>query len=506
MQLRVLQKLVNGGVGTEIIASNHDMFFLPSYNQASINKWNVMQSDYYWNFIISIAGLLENGIVGHKEIVNLMQEVYLPNLRLISYALTDSKEKITLFAHSPVRAKTVENLVGYLNTQFNEIMRPDLIITYNAKTAQNLADTIDAINNSLRKLFFIDFKKWQEILFSAHNYGSKADANKSPLMCILWNYDQFSRKDEPDFVECIVHGHIGNLGEDGYCVSLDTNLGKFPRDRAYLYAGIDTDREHLHNFECDQYCHFSAIESPFQRLSIEQELAAIDEGIRIAYKESIEIIGLAGIAQEQYINIPTSAAQEGDRVRLSSRLDELVVQRDSFVNRCKHLNVARTQPEVENKFSGAPQDRIEVQEYDIQSVINKATNIKEKVEEYFKLKDLLNKFDSMLKKYENLSQEDEDFKIYDCMIVAYTDKFFDSMIEFLCNKVRIYYSSDTDFSEKIGELQQRCKLSNKEDEVMLIDNETLAVEDKTMIIAELIDVIDKRASLAYTMIATGMRK
>ena len=495
MQLRVLQKLVYGGVGVEMIASNHDMFFLPSYNQARTGEWHVL-STCYWNFITNLEFLIKNKIVEHKELLNLMQEVYLPNLRLISYTLTNNKEKIILFTHSPIQVRIIEDLAAYFNAQFAEIRRPDLTIVCNATTAQNLADTIDALNNSFRKLFFINFKKWQEILLSNQCCQGEVSSANDPLMCLLWNYKQLSRDGEPDFIERVIHGHIGSLGEDDYCVSLDTDLGKFPGDRTYFLEGVDRLRDHLYNFERNKYCHFAAIEPPFQRLSREQEMGAIDEGIKIAYTESIEIIKLAKIVKDQYGRITADAALlEGEVQLLNAKVDELEMQREGFVARCRHLAIVQPAPVVVKKPTKAQQDHIKQSIHNTQLLIDRIMIIKEKIGVYFGVKDLLKTIDNVLKKHENLVQMNEAYAIYGYMTFADTSEYVDKIVEYLCNKVRTFYSSDTDFCEEITELQQRCKLSNKEDEIMLFGAEVIPDENKIGVITELFDLIDQKASL-----------
>lgn len=244
MTLLLLEKIKDNGVQVEIVASNHDLFLLPNYDEDPA-KWAELIEDLAYDmFVNGLLLLINNKIIEHKEIVRLMDRVYLPSFKLISYALSqeDGETKITLFMHAPNNCIPIKALARELGIDY-----PDEAIN-----AERLADIVDKINNAFQELRFSDNAEFKKIMRKAIDYsdiparefkelllvenGAVSHIeipNNSPLTLIVFNYGGGKAtgniKELEDFPECVkqvVHGHVGEIILGGRSENLDSDIGR----------------------------------------------------------------------------------------------------------------------------------------------------------------------------------------------------------------------------------------------------------------------------------------
>lgn len=380
MQLRLLKKLNDAGVKVEIVASNHDIFFLPFYAESDTKIW---LKGYYTEYLASLRELIERDIITHQEVVQLIENNYLPHFKLLSYALDGNQtdQKITLFMHAPNEIGQIKFLVDYLNGIFTKIERPDFMIVYADDSALALAHTIDAINDAFAKLRLSNPREWQKIMITAQNCHDRTGTGPG-LTKTLWNYDDSFEAlyDQPEYIQNVVHGHIAQQADHGdNGINLDTDLGKV-LSPAFTYG---------------TYKHYCAVEPAFRHLPKEQKAQEIDKHFsaiqgtlatqvadmqklnsEVAEKTSLEF-------NDVYVAETSAALRSADKLAqefvLTSYQQQLLFHDHS---------------DLLTKTSDARMDNYSVVDVDYHSqvrqalagAINKLNNIKHQLEVYFSLK------------------------------------------------------------------------------------------------------------------------
>lgn len=244
MTLLLLEKIKANGVQVEIVASNHDLFLLPNYDEDPAKWAAFIDNPIYDAFLNGLLLLINNKIIEHKEIVRLMERVYLPSFKLISCTLSQEagETKITLFMHAPNNCTPIKALARELGVEYPET----------AINAEKLADIINKINNAFQELRFSDnaeFKKimrkaidysdipakeFKELLFAKNDAASQIEIpDNSPLTLIVFNYGGGKAtgnikelEDFPGYVKQVVHGHIGEGALGGHSENLDSDIGR----------------------------------------------------------------------------------------------------------------------------------------------------------------------------------------------------------------------------------------------------------------------------------------
>ncbi len=216
--LLLLRKMHESNIGTQIIASNHDLFFLATYDKHESSPDDYLLKQYMTKFL----KLITNGIVTHEELHSMMEQHYIPNFVPLSYTLSADGNSITLFMHAPNTLEPIEDLAKELG------------VPYQAATATELAETIDKINTAFQELYVTDNAKFQQMILAAQDEHSS-----TPLHALVWNRGH--KKDGvldpttlPSYVTTVTHGHVGEgkakKGTDTRFnerqTNLDTDVGK----------------------------------------------------------------------------------------------------------------------------------------------------------------------------------------------------------------------------------------------------------------------------------------
>jgi hypothetical protein len=277
MTLLVLEKLEEVGVRTEIVASNHDMFFLNEYYRGDPKLWGKSNSD-YGDYVFGIKRLVDDGVVSQEELIKMIERVYYPNFKLISYALSEDKKKITLFTHAPNCLDPIKDLARELD------------VVYKDKDAQELAETIDGINLAFQILRFADDEKFKKMVEVAATTALRCEYDScyrtkhvpysfdqdSPLSALVWNYGNKTELEKlPDYVEQLVHGHIGaKRPESDRCLNLDNDLGRPNHDDGFYNSHRSPERVWDERYEFSSDVLLDRIEQ--LREAIKKEISSLD--------------------------------------------------------------------------------------------------------------------------------------------------------------------------------------------------------------------------------------
>lgn len=223
------------------LLSNHGLEFLSFYQHLKT------QDNLSYTFAIdptqtySLNGLillLKNNIVQKNEVLELIEQSYLPTVKVIDYTFTE--DGIRLFTHAPIKFAAIK------------YMAENLKIKYNDSTPQKLAETIDKINNKfqtkLRDGSFMDLFPPLPEGINAHNLDTQKNDSlikRYPFWYITWNRFNKNPNDtvaiddtleqRPEQVGNIgkgiynvyyVHGHDAYQSIFPHITTLDTNGGK----------------------------------------------------------------------------------------------------------------------------------------------------------------------------------------------------------------------------------------------------------------------------------------
>lgn len=254
MTLLLLEKITTNSVKVEIINSNHDVFILPYYDKdpaqwrsnLDCTKGGLTLGIGYGIYIAQLQCLVQNEIVSHEEFKVLMKNAYLPNFKLLSYALQENQSgdaQITLFMHAPNNLEPIYKLAEQLNIAFDNT----------SKNAKGLAKVIDAININFNLL---TQEEKSRLLIDANGIEAQKTADYetpysdwgtgvSPIHALIWNYGGGKYLGEmPAYVKKIVHGHVGEVLPkkiEPRDENLDTYLGRsnIPTGKYLAHVAIE---------------------------------------------------------------------------------------------------------------------------------------------------------------------------------------------------------------------------------------------------------------------------
>ena len=215
--LRILQRLKVCGVRYEILLSNHDFEFIKNYEDPeadfSYSQINRLQSA----SMLNMSTWLKEGYIEREFINELMQQCYLPALKVLSYSINQEDNEITLFSHAPIGLPNIACLAENFS------------LSYNDASLGDLAQTIDSIN----QLFVDEFVNVAQIseLVGGRGISGEYHPQQEPVGFVIWNR-QTEGLLRPQvlagYTIKYVHGH--HRDEDynppPYIINLDNELGK----------------------------------------------------------------------------------------------------------------------------------------------------------------------------------------------------------------------------------------------------------------------------------------
>lgn len=216
--LKVLEKLSGSNISFEILLSNHSIEFLEAYEK-KLTFAPTMLDNIYVISMNNLQYLIDKKLVSRSEIASIMGKCYIPNLKALSYTLSEDKSRITIFSHAALGLNTLQSLAKKFNVQYKDT------------SAAELANTIDQINLSFFK--FAQGKKLHtlytlDVMFTGY-CEKRINAEQFPLEFLMWNrfYDDIDRPSiHKDYAIYFVHGHDPNGRTSNNIYNLDNRLGK----------------------------------------------------------------------------------------------------------------------------------------------------------------------------------------------------------------------------------------------------------------------------------------
>ncbi len=224
--LLLLKKLRDNHIPVDILISNHDAEFIRLYEK----KFNANKTQSHFDESLlgeqaqsatNLQTLINNGIVSHEEVADLVESSYKPSLKAISYSYDKEADKITIYSHGKIDCENIQNMANKLGTTF-----------YGTKPAE-LARTIDQINvafekhvrtNTVSDLINIDKLSQNEI-----NFGTM-DPKAFPFAHLIWNRKTANlNRNVPNVY--FVHGHDSQDPTAANVFNLDNILSKLPLAR-----------------------------------------------------------------------------------------------------------------------------------------------------------------------------------------------------------------------------------------------------------------------------------
>jgi hypothetical protein len=198
------------GVEFDVIVSNHGMEFLKQYaygfNGDDLKIHFQGRNHRFGNSLHALISAIDTKIVSEDEINNLIENNYLPHLKLLSYTIK-SKDEIIIYSHAPINKAKIIVLSSILG----------VIPKFN--TIKDMRATIDCINKAF----------------------SLIASNKISLkeFCDKWYCDlqsDFARFfwDSADKIE-EENKNINNLLLNYRVINLHGHIGKEPSPTNYLY-------------------------------------------------------------------------------------------------------------------------------------------------------------------------------------------------------------------------------------------------------------------------------
>lgn len=216
--LLILEKLFKNKVSFEILFSNHDAVFLKKYADnfpIFFDEDLIYPDESYQNML----ALISKGLIRKEAVFRLIESVFLPSLKLISYTKDLEKRIIYLFSHAPVGLEIVRELARHYRVPFR------------VDTLEALCSTIDAINVefsagiSLGAPFLIDLHRKIYRGKGSHYklIWSRRKSDYSPLLPASLG------KGSEQYELFFIHGHDGPApNANPRQINLDNHLGKNP--------------------------------------------------------------------------------------------------------------------------------------------------------------------------------------------------------------------------------------------------------------------------------------
>lgn len=237
--LKIIQKLHHDHIDMTILLSNHGVEFIEAYECYAAREKKLfgtcIPSKGSAQSLYKLAILIEYNVISFHEIHTIVENCYLPSLKLLDYSLNDNTQ-ISLFSHAPIGLTEIELLAKKMS------------VTFNSSSHKELAATINRINNyffthyvtphKINTLYphgEIDVGYIEPTTPTSPTTPSNTQAESIPttvdnvVTCIMWNreYDKLHRPSQVNGYRLrFVHGHCFSISPDAdYVVNLNNILG-----------------------------------------------------------------------------------------------------------------------------------------------------------------------------------------------------------------------------------------------------------------------------------------
>lgn len=213
--LLILQRLKKDIV-VDILLSNHGALFLAAYSSQNFSSKNLHEGQE--RSMHNMQFLLAKKLIDRKSVNTLIEESYIPSLKLIDFVLSWDRNKLIICTHAPAGLNAIEAVAKKFK------------ITYNAATVLQLCHTINLINDEFStRLRNEDINQ----LYQPFQYDSSSDHNtilrKDPIGYLLWNRNVVGLPQAKSIGGCditFIHGHEGDSGVKNHRICLNDMFGK----------------------------------------------------------------------------------------------------------------------------------------------------------------------------------------------------------------------------------------------------------------------------------------
>ena len=260
--LKVLEKLQQHNVPVEILVSNHGIEFIETCEKHKDFRSPMLYEGGHAPSLKSLQILVEKGLVLREEVLDIAKNAYQPTLKALSYSLSEDKSEITIYSHAGIGLTNIIALADLLK------------VDYVDDTAQQLADTIDAINIKFQE--HVQNKTVHTLYdFGEMHRGYEGQANeRAPFVFLMWNRFYQGLKRPPmnfNYRLNFVHGHDSTEKTHENIYNLDSPLGKFdPFKSAHNNIG-----------------EYTVLYSPTNQIT--RALAPVETGIEVKNKKQPEV-------------------------------------------------------------------------------------------------------------------------------------------------------------------------------------------------------------------------
>lgn len=219
--LKILQVLALLGGQFEILISNHSVEFLSCYEKKTKFDDHIFFSG-QGRSSDNLQSLIDSEMISRDEIVEIIENCYKPNLKVVSYSINKSNQEneMTLFSHAPIGINNLSHIATCFNISTDTLEMDS--------SNEFLSTLIDQINVKFSELLFgesgvYDLFKVRENLIDIMT-GNFINPVEFPLAHVIWNRVHVDLLRPKNIF--FVHGHdLTEIQLDNVC-NLDNNLGK----------------------------------------------------------------------------------------------------------------------------------------------------------------------------------------------------------------------------------------------------------------------------------------
>lgn len=242
--LLILEQLHKNCVSIEIIFSNHSAEFIKFYEEDCVLDFMPLMFPQNMEYIKSLGCaaykkgliyLLEQKLISKDKILFLINNIYKPNIKLLSYNIEQVKQNLcnlTIYSHAPIGLETIKALADKFNIIYNsncEILLEQFI---------NILEKINQEFNNLVENNLVTQSLLEE---KPYLYSQEPAISSLPLLRTIWNRVEHSISAgplfRPHFMSFLdqrckmhyTHGHDGQgqvkVSEQEHVTNLDNCLG-----------------------------------------------------------------------------------------------------------------------------------------------------------------------------------------------------------------------------------------------------------------------------------------
>lgn len=235
--LKILQKLVQGGAKIEVLLSNHGAEFIEAYERyherGCVFQITRLDPLRHAPSLMSLAHLIDQQLVSPNEVLDIVERVYKPSLKVISYSLAPLGDGITIYSHAGIGLQSIRALAQLFDVEYNEA------------TSLELATTIELIN---RQFSHVVLHNNVHALYSSAEMrqgyqGTIQFSMDNALEFIMWNR-AYNSLERPETIHGypidFVHGHDKERSHN-HIYGLDSNIGKSPYQHTDEYICLASD-------------------------------------------------------------------------------------------------------------------------------------------------------------------------------------------------------------------------------------------------------------------------